>query len=182
MIVHSLLRPIKPHVLIKSGNLRHAGAGHGMEIYPSNLNHFRAKNLMHAWIATPMIICGLAAGYKDITEGEAMLADTPPGYKPYYWEYEKFPATRWVTKTFRRDPNLAYERMLFALEYLAEKDILRQIDNQVTLLMKQKRDTFSIWNGYHTAKYSRIARGVEKRLIEKDRIHPNAHPNFAEDP
>lgn len=182
MIVLSRLRQIQPHQLIKSANsLRHGGGGHGLEIYPSNLTHFRAKNLMHLWFVTPIAIVMLASGYKNLTEGEAMLADTPPGYKPYNFEYEKYPGTRWFTKMFRSDINHDYERVLFVIAYHHEKQMLREINNQVTLMMKQKKDTFSFFNRYHTAKYARVALNSGQRVDVRDRIHPHIYSNFDED-
>lgn len=173
MSVLSRIRPIRPQLLLKSPSpVRHGGHGNNFEIFPSNLPHFQTKNFIHMYLVTPAMLFAVFASYKNIFEGEAMLADTPPGYRPHYFEYEKNPVTRWIIRTFYRDPAQGHERFMCALNYKQEVNILKKIQNQVMGLMRVKKDTFSYFQRYHTAKYSRIARDYHILLGETEGISP----------
>lgn len=181
MSVLSRLRAIRPEkvLLLKNGlQVRHGGHGNRFEIFPSNLVHFQTKNFLHMYFVTPCIFFAFFVWYKNIFEGDAVLAETPSGYRPHYFEYERNPVTRWIVKNFRRDPALSHERFMFIINHQQEVVLLNRIAANVMALMRIQKDTFGYYQKYRSGKYGRIARDEHIRLQEQEGIHTISRNSF----
>lgn len=142
MIVMSLLRPrlACPPLRIPC---RWSGHGHGMDIKPSEYTWHKFKDMVHFYVMLGLVPVLTVSAYKNLTEGPAVLTETPEGYEPSIWEYEKYPMNRLFARGFA-NPAPEYERKMYLLMHENEKMILDRIENQVKTVMSIRND-FQAW-------------------------------------
>lgn len=112
---------------------RHSGHGNQIVIKPSEFQWKKFKDVVHLYTMVGLIPAWIFAAYHNIFTGHAILTETPEGYVPEYYETEKHPITRIMTKRFMEHPRENYERRLHNLNVEAEKVILRKIEHQVRM-------------------------------------------------
>ena len=146
MAVLSVLRPrlLVPmtEVLIMK---RWAGHAKTMPIRPSLWTWRKFKDMMHLYFSLALIPIFCVTSYCSIFIGNAELAETPEGYEPEYYEYERHPITRWFCRVWHEHPGASHERRMHKLTIENEKMILKKIENNVRNIMSARGD-YKAWN------------------------------------
>lgn len=134
-----------------------------MVIKPSEYMWKKFKDLMHLYVMVGLIPIMAVSAYVNLTQGQAQLAETPEGYEPKLWEYEKYPMTRLYTRMFPH-PAAEHERKMYVLNYENEKLILRRIEMQVRAVMSVRNDFQAWYYDPYYAKPFRHMRDMGQRL------------------
>lgn len=154
--------------------IRDSGHGRQMFIKPSQFQWRKFKDMVHLYSMVGLIPMFCWSSYLNLTIGPSELAETPEGYRPEYYEYQRHPVTRWMTKHFHRDPQVLYELRMAALNFEAESVLMKRISEQVTNVMKARQDyqAWFYWPFYakHARRYREIYRTMEDRTGTKDPV------------
>ena len=118
-----------------------------MPIRPSSFMWQKFKDFVHLYVMIGYIPTVCLATYLNLTVGPAELTETPDGYEPAIWEYEKHPVTRLLTRLAFDHPAEDYERKMHVLNQENENVLLKRIELQVRNVMSIRND-YQAWYYY----------------------------------
>ncbi|XP_074601654.1 NADH dehydrogenase (ubiquinone) SGDH subunit [Brevipalpus obovatus] len=134
-----LSRAYKPN----AQQLRYGGHGRVLNVVHSPWQLKKMIDDMMAYWLLGAIPLFCLATYVNIFIGPARLVDTPEGYEPKYWEYERHPIQRWIMKHMCPDPKYLYECRLAAANDDSERLFVAKHENWMKDMMVRKNDTSS---------------------------------------
>ena len=141
---------------------RFGGHGHVMTVTPSRFMWDKFKDMLHFYTMLGLIPTVCLATYVNLTVGPAELTETPDGYEPSHWEYERHPMTRLLARLFEH-PAIDYERKLHVLNREMERMMLKRIEFQVRNIMAVRNDYEAWYYEPAPAKHVRVNRDVYYR-------------------
>lgn len=148
MAVLSTCRNFRPYVrqalLTNYQPRRPGGGGHGMVVTPTTWMWNKFKDMVHFYTLLVLIPAWTFAAYMNLTRGPAVLAETPEGYRPEFYEYQKHPITRWLAYYFFSDPQIFYEAKMGRLNWEFERVMMNRIKEQVQNVMMARND-YEAW-------------------------------------
>jgi len=123
----------------------------------NQINSLNARWLLLVWLgALPLVAL---VTYINVFVGPAELVETPEGYEPYDWEYEKHPITRFLARNVLPSPQRNYEKMMHYWWELGEKEQFNRLLAKVKQVQSLK-DDYRSWY-YIPADGDRILRSRE---------------------
>ncbi|CDW57289.1 NADH ubiquinone oxidoreductase sgdh subunit [Trichuris trichiura] len=81
---------------------------------------------------------------KKLISGKCELKDTPEGYEPHYWEYEKHPISRFIMRYLTLNPQKFYEKKLARLDLEMQQRRWINEEKRVKHLMFERAD-YKAW-------------------------------------
>jgi len=138
--------------------------GHGprtLNVLPSRYQWRKYKDSLHFYIMLGAFPALAFVFFINVTIGPATLTEIPPGYRPSIEEYHRHPITRWLSKHWIGNPQEIYERNMFYVNEADELKRMKQIEDKVMELMRQRGD----YPNYFYNKLS-IAKYLRARVLE----------------
>lgn len=175
MVVLSVLRKFPSQRTIFNGQLgvhlrnqtRSSGHDHRFVIHPSDWSWKKYKDIFNLYFLVAAIPLGLFSTYCNIVFGPAVLSETPEGYVPKNYEYERSPVTRRFMR-WMHEPQDSYEQTIHILNREQETVMLLKMEDRVKNLMNMRNDYQAWYYAPHfAAKEYRIARDFFLNLIHK---------------
>lgn len=168
MSILSKLRPLlKTLAAAERTAAQRQMSGHRVfRVEPSRWQWNKFKDLVNLYLWVGLIPCGLFIGYQNWFTGPATLSEIPEGYTPKYWEYYKNPVTRFLAKYITTSPQQDYEKFCTYLYIEQEKIRLKQLEEKVKGLMKERQDYQAYYYRPVDAKYFRALREASDKIRE----------------
>lgn len=113
------------------------------------------KDKVHFYFMLGAIPAGLVITYCNVFIGPATLSEIPEDYTPKYWEYHRHPITRFIARYITLNPQQEYEKYLAHLFIENEKKMIRFLEDDIKLKMKERDDYQAYYYRPVLAKYHR---------------------------
>lgn len=115
-------------------------SGHNtIKIEPSNWERRFSNNWIHFYVLLGAIPCVIISAVTNIYYGEPVLSEIPEGYEPRFWEYQKRPITRWISRYLFQPQEREYEIALGFYDTRSEAHLVTQV----------RADVEEVMNFYH---------------------------------
>ncbi|KAF5277432.1 hypothetical protein FQA39_LY06245 [Lamprigera yunnana] len=162
-----LLSKLQP-LLLKSATLgraaKRSSSHNTFPFEPTRWQWRKFKDTAQLYIAIGLIPVLAITAYVNIFIGPATLSEIPPDYEPKHWEYHRSPITRFIVRYIMTSPQQEYEKYLHHVYEEREKQIMRQLENEIKVKMHDRQDYQAYYYRPVMSKYHRISREVADKL------------------
>lgn len=141
-----------------------------MVIKPSAFAWHLFKDTLHYYLLLGIIPLGALIFCVNVFIGPPELAEIPEGYEPKHWEYYNHPIKRFFARYVYPTHQENYEKTMHMLQTEHEKVQLRQIEDKVRQLMRDRGD-YQAW--YYVPYDSKYVKRQKKVYDESDRYVHN---------
>ncbi|OUC46519.1 hypothetical protein D917_00157 [Trichinella nativa] len=111
---------------------------------PGKLRWYRFKDIVHFYFFIGSVFFLGIATYVNLMYGSCEFRDTPEGYEPHFWEYEKHPISQFFMRYFTVNPQKMYEKRLAKIGIEMQKRRWILEEKRVKHLMFERAD-YKAW-------------------------------------